>query len=149
VSPAIHRKKDVQDLDTCHCDLNGVERQVDQGANARQRQDTSVAASNHPGQSRGSADCKRCACKCASGARPNWDLCVETEMTPVVTKCLKSKMPGNPPARWKGKRLERPQYRHTIMKELTGVLASKCFSRLGALWRTGRWVWDKAKGCRQ
>jgi len=85
----------------------------------------------------------------ASGARPNWDLCIETEMTPAVTKCLKSKMPGNPPARWKGKRLERPQYQHTIMKELTGVLASKCFSSVGALWRMGRWVWDKAKGCRQ
>jgi hypothetical protein len=34
VSPAIQRKKDVQDLDTYHCDLNGAERQVDQGANA-------------------------------------------------------------------------------------------------------------------
>ncbi len=53
VSPAIHRKKYAQDLDTCHCDLNSAERQVDQGANAGQRRDTSDAASKHPGQSGG------------------------------------------------------------------------------------------------
>jgi hypothetical protein len=49
----MHRKKYAQDLDTCHCDLNGAEHQVDQGANAGQRLDTSVVDSKRPGQSGG------------------------------------------------------------------------------------------------
>jgi hypothetical protein len=44
------------------CDLNGAEHQVDQGANAGQRLDKSVASSKHPGQS-GACKCLQCTAK--------------------------------------------------------------------------------------